>query len=118
MVKIPYDRPDNPLIKSRCAEIDEAGGNSYGEYYEPLAALAIKQGFGRLIRKSTDTGIAVFLDEDLMNKHRLLNSLPEGVRVVRAEPEEILAALRGLAASVMSLRDPQFPAEDITLAAA
>lgn len=92
--KIPYDRPDNPLIKARCHEIDEKDGDSFAEYYEPLAALAIKQGFGRLIRKATDTGIAIFLDEDLMKKHRILGSLPEGVSVVRAEPEEIFAALR------------------------
>jgi ATP-dependent DNA helicase DinG len=92
--KIPYDRPDNSLIKARCHEIDEKDGDSFAEYYEPLAALAIKQGFGRLIRKSTDTGIAIFLDEDLLKKHRILGSLPEGVSAVRAEPEEIFAALR------------------------
>lgn len=91
--KIPYDRPDNPLIKARRHEIDEKGGDSFADYYEPLAALAIKQGFGRLIRKSTDTGIAVFLDEDLLKKHRILGSLPEGVSVFRADPETIFAAL-------------------------
>lgn len=94
--KIPYDRPDNPLIKARCRKIDAEGGRSFAEYYEPLAALAIKQGFGRLIRKTTDTGVAILLDEELLKKHRILGSLPEGVSVVRAEPEEIFAALNSV----------------------
>jgi len=92
--KIPYDRPDNPIIKARCGKIDDEGGNSFTEYYEPLAALAFKQGFGRLIRKRTDTGIAIVLDENLPNKPRILGSLPEGVSVIKAEPEQILSTLK------------------------
>ena len=94
--KIPYDRPDNPLIKARRRKIDAEGGNSFAEYYEPLAALAIKQGFGRLIRKNTDTGIAILLDEDLLKKQRILDSLPTGVSVLRVEPEEIFASLNSI----------------------
>ena len=94
--KIPYPMPGFPLIKFRKQEIDDRGGNSFAEYYEPLAALVLKQGFGRLIRKSTDTGVAVLLDEDLLKKPRLLGSLPEGVRPIRAESEEIYKAFNKL----------------------
>ena len=91
--KIPYPMPGFPLIKSRWQEINDRGRNGFAEYYEPIAALVLKQGFGRLIRKSTDVGVAVLLDEDLLQKPRLLRSLPEGVHPVRAESEEIYKAL-------------------------
>ena len=94
--KIPYDRPDSPLIKARSRKIDAEGGHSFAEYYEPLAALAVKQGFGRLIRKNTDTGVAILLDEDLLKKRRILGSLPEGVSVLRVEQEEIFTALNSI----------------------
>ncbi len=86
--KIPY-RQLSPLIKARRQEVEDSGGNGFSDYYEPLAALMLKQGFGRLIRKRTDSGIAILLDEDLLNRPRLLNSLPEGVYPMRVEPEEI-----------------------------
>lgn len=104
--KIPYDRPDDPLIKARRAEIDQVGGNSFAEYYEPLAALAIKQGFGRLIRKSTDIGVAVFLDEDLLKKSRIVGSLPDGVKVYHIDPERIFAVLRSRAQTVLNSQAP------------
>jgi ATP-dependent DNA helicase DinG len=94
--KIPYRMPFLPLIKARKQEIDDRNGNSYSEYYEPLAALMLKQGFGRLIRKSTDKGVVVLLDEGLLDKPRLLNSLPDGVRPEGAEPALIYESLKNL----------------------
>lgn len=94
--KIPYPMPFEPIIQARCEALDAQGTDSFVEYYEPLAALALKQGFGRLIRKATDKGVAVLLDENLLNKPRLLNSLPKGVNPVRADEEAICAALREL----------------------
>ncbi len=88
--KIPYRMPFHPVLKARKQEIEDRGGDSFAEYYEPLSALMLKQGFGRLIRKCTDSGIAVLLDEDLLNKPRLLNSLPDGVVPQKASPEFII----------------------------
>jgi len=87
--KIPYRLPSLPIVRARMRELDKKGKKSFSLYYEPLAALALKQGFGRLIRKSTDIGVAVLLDENLLNKPQLVNSFPEGVHPKREDPEEI-----------------------------
>lgn len=94
--KIPYPPMHDPLIKARKEDVGLNGGNGFSEYYEPLAALVLKQGFGRLIRKSTDRGIAVLLDEDLLKKDRILKSLPEGVHPQAADAEHIYKALHDL----------------------
>lgn len=88
--------PGLPLIKARRKEIEDNERDSFAEYYEPLAALILKQGFGRLIRKSTDIGIAVLLDENFLKKPSLMNSLPEGVHPQAAEPEAICEELHKL----------------------
>lgn len=98
--KIPYKVPTDPMIKARCDEIQREGGDSYSSYYEPLTALDLKQGFGRLIRKKTDMGIAVLLDEKIMKKDTLLKSFPPGVKIVPAEPAQIFSALSELAKTV------------------
>ena len=96
--KIPYPPMNDPLIKARREEVELRGGNSFAEYYEPLAALVLKQGFGRLIRKSTDQGITILLDEDLLllKKNRIWRSLPEGVHPQAADAEYIYKALHEL----------------------
>lgn len=99
--KIPYRMPSFPLVKARRQELEANGKDSFSEYYEPLAALILKQGFGRLIRKSTDIGIVVLLDENLLHKPRLLHSLPDGVHPQAAEPEEIYKALYELYNSLL-----------------
>src|SRR3989338_8726363 len=98
--KIPYKVPTEPLIKARCDEVRREGYDSYSSYYEPLTALDLKQGFGRLIRKKTDMGIAVLLDEKIMQKDLLLKSFPPGVKIVPAEPQQIFSALSELAKTV------------------
>lgn len=98
--KILYRRPDLPLVKARKDELDKKGLNGFSNYYEPLAAMALKQGFGRLIRKKTDIGIAVMLEDELLNKPMLVNSLPDGVEPKRVEISQIYEALVKLAESV------------------
>ena len=88
--------PFRPIIKKRREVIDKKGGDSFVQYYEPMTALALKQGFGRLIRKRTDKGIAVLLDENLLNKPRLLRSFPDGVDPQREDQETICVALHEL----------------------
>jgi ATP-dependent DNA helicase DinG len=100
--KVLYRMPFHPLIKARRQEIEDQGGDGFVNYYEPLAALMLKQGFGRLIRKRTDSGIAVLLDEDLLNRPRLLNSLPEGVFPKKIEPEEIYKEFSKFAKGIIS----------------
>ncbi|MBU1180322.1 3'-5' exoribonuclease [Patescibacteria group bacterium] len=97
IIKIPFRYFGDPIIRARCEAIDDTGHSSYELYYEPLAALELKQGFGRLIRKRTDRGIVVLFDEKLMSRPRILSSLPDGVTPVKAEPNDIVRELHNLA---------------------
>jgi ATP-dependent DNA helicase DinG len=60
--RLPFAVPSDPVIAARTEAIRQAGGNAFYEYQVPQAALALKQGFGRLIRSSTDRGALVLLD--------------------------------------------------------
>ena len=60
-------------------EIDEGGQSSFGDYMLPLMTLTLKQGFGRLIRRASDTGVVAILDDRLTSKEygrRSRNDLP------------------------------------------
>lgn len=63
--KIPFQPPDDPLVKARCKQIDEGGGDSFREESLPRASLLLKQGVGRLIRSVSDHGVVAVLDRRL-----------------------------------------------------
>jgi ATP-dependent DNA helicase DinG len=86
--RIPFPVPTEPLHEARCRAIDKRGGNSFAEYTIPTAAIALQQGFGRLLRRETDTGIVAILDRRLTSKpygKTLLASLPEARRMTSWE---------------------------------
>jgi ATP-dependent DNA helicase DinG len=60
--KLPFAVPSDPVVEARIQRIREDGGNPFYDYQIPQAALALKQGFGRLIRSKTDRGALVLLD--------------------------------------------------------
>lgn len=62
LCKLPFPNPTAPLVKARCERIEARGGNSFGEFMLPRCIRDVKQGFGRLIRSNTDTGLFVVLD--------------------------------------------------------
>jgi ATP-dependent DNA helicase DinG len=66
--KIPFDVPDDPLTAARIEHLREAGGEPFGSFQIPRAALSLKQGFGRLIRGHGDFGIVAILDGRLVQK--------------------------------------------------
>jgi ATP-dependent DNA helicase DinG len=68
IVRLPFAVPDTPLLAGRLDKIKEEGGNPFAEYQLPLAIIKFKQGFGRLIRTKTDTGIVVILDSRILSK--------------------------------------------------
>ncbi len=68
MDKMPFPTPGDPLHSARMKAIDESGQSSFGDYMTPLMTLALKQGFGRLIRRVTDCGVVAILDERLSSK--------------------------------------------------
>lgn len=67
--KMPFPTPSDPLHAARMKALDEAAqGSSFGKYMVPLMGLTLKQGFGRLIRRSDDKGVVAILDERLTSK--------------------------------------------------
>ncbi len=60
--KLPFAVPSDPVVEARIRTIREQGGNPFYDYQIPQAALALKQGFGRLIRSRSDRGVLALLD--------------------------------------------------------
>src|SRR5580693_9436052 len=60
--KLPFAVPSDPVVEARIQRIREDGGNPFYDYQIPQAAIALKQGFGRLIRSRTDRGVLSLLD--------------------------------------------------------
>ena len=80
ITKLPFSVPDQPLLQARLDAIRESGGNPFNDYQVPEAVIKFKQGFGRLIRSKTDTGIVVVLDPRIKTKAYgkiFVESLPE-----------------------------------------
>ena len=77
--RIPFPRPDEPVMAARAAEADEAGGSGFRQVSLPRAALLLAQGTGRLIRSVDDRGVVAILDSRSVSKSygsTLLNSMP------------------------------------------
>ncbi len=77
--RIPFPRPDEPVMSARAAEADASGGSGFMQISLPRAALLLAQGTGRLIRSIDDRGVVAILDSRIVNKRYgsiLLNSMP------------------------------------------
>ncbi|MBT4154489.1 MAG: hypothetical protein HOE56_02560 [Candidatus Marinimicrobia bacterium] len=68
LVKLPFDVPSEPLVKSYSEFISRQGGNSFMEYSLPETAIRFRQGFGRLIRTTYDSGKFICLDNRIVTK--------------------------------------------------
>jgi len=60
--KLPFAVPTDPVVQARSNQVEESGGKPFYDYQIPQAAIALKQGFGRLIRSKSDRGVLVLLD--------------------------------------------------------
>jgi ATP-dependent DNA helicase DinG len=77
--KLPFAVPTDPVVAARQRHIEDNGGSSFYEYSVPQAIISLKQGLGRLIRSTTDTGVLAVLDPRLRTKmygQTFLQSLP------------------------------------------
>ena len=63
--RIPFPRPDDPLMSARAQAVDDVGGNGFMTVSATHAALRLAQGAGRLIRRTSDRGVVAVLDSRL-----------------------------------------------------
>src|SRR6202163_4998928 len=78
--RLPFAVPTDPVVAARVRTLTEDGRNAFAEYQVPEAVLALKQGFGRLIRARTDRGVLAILDNRIQRMQYgkiFLDSLPE-----------------------------------------
>ncbi|HET6984346.1 MAG TPA: ATP-dependent DNA helicase, partial [Myxococcaceae bacterium] len=81
--KLPFAAPTHPVVAARIEALEKAGREPFSSYQLPEAALALRQGFGRLIRTRTDRGIVALLDVRVGRKaygRQLLAGLPPARR--------------------------------------
>jgi ATP-dependent DNA helicase DinG len=77
--KLPFPPPHDPLVQARSKELESRGRDPFNDYYLSEAAIALKQGAGRLIRSETDLGLLVIADVRL-------RQMPYGRRLRAALP--------------------------------
>jgi ATP-dependent DNA helicase DinG len=82
ITRLPFEVPDRPIVQARHELIESRGGKPFSEDSLPRAVLRFKQGFGRLVRSSTDEGRVVVLDPRIITKRygrMFLDALPDGI---------------------------------------
>src|SRR5690606_7431676 len=87
--KLPFASPEDPLVKARIAHLNAVGGNPFRDYQLPEAALALKQGVGRLIRSEEDFGVVAICDPRLVSRGygRVLRASLPALTVTRERDE-------------------------------
>lgn len=81
--KIPFPPPDDPLLAARAARCEEQGRSAFYDLMVPAAAIALRQGFGRLVRSRRHWGVVALLDPRMETKaygRTLRESLPPAGR--------------------------------------
>lgn len=95
--KLPFPPPNDPLVEARSQRLERVGRSSFAELSLPEAAVSLKQGAGRLIRRETDRGLLVVCDPRLATMsygRRLVRALPPMSRLQTVEQaQDYLASL-------------------------
>jgi ATP-dependent DNA helicase DinG len=87
--KLPFASPDDPIVQARTERMKARDEDWFGGYMLPKAVLALKQGFGRLIRTRTDRGIVAIMDKRVLTMRYgeiVLRSLPPARRIFSPAP--------------------------------
>ncbi|GAA4660233.1 helicase C-terminal domain-containing protein [Gordonia humi] len=98
--RIPFPRPDDPLLSARQRDVDARGGNGFLTVSANHAALLLAQGAGRLLRSTSDRGVVAVLDPRLATARYggyLMAGLPPFWKT--RDPNAVVAALARLASS-------------------
>ncbi len=85
LAKLPFKVPSEPLTAARLEALEAQEVDGFRYYLLPLAALKLKQGFGRLIRSKTDVGVVMLMDSRIVRRNYgevLLSSLPPAQRAI------------------------------------
>jgi len=80
LCRLPFRTPNDPVFEARREAVEKNGGNPFMDLSLPEAVMKFKQGFGRLMRRSSDRGVVAVLDSRLIKKRYgsfFLESLPE-----------------------------------------
>jgi ATP-dependent DNA helicase DinG len=91
ITRLPFDVPDEPIVQARMEAVEAQGQSAFSQFMLPRAVLKLKQGFGRLVRSTSDWGVVVLLDGRLLSRSygkRFLDSLPPAT-VLSGALEEI-----------------------------
>ncbi len=95
--KLPFPPPNDPLVEARSQALQAKGKRPFVDYFIPEAAVSLKQGAGRLIRRESDKGVLVVCDQRLLTTaygKLLMAALPDMARV--SERSVLLQALERL----------------------
>ncbi len=95
--KLPFSPPGDPIVEARARQFEANGSNPFHRFHVPQAAIALKQGAGRLIRRETDRGVLVVCDVRLTQMgygRRILAALPAMQRI--STQEQFIQALTDL----------------------
>ncbi len=87
--KLPFPPPNDPLVEARSKRLESQGRSAFNDYFLPEAAVALKQGAGRLIRRESDRGVLAICDTRLTAMgygKRLLSAVP-GMRRLDSEAD-------------------------------
>jgi ATP-dependent DNA helicase DinG len=90
--RLPFSRPNEPILEARLERIAYNGGSPFWDYQVPSAIILLKQGLGRLIRNRQDRGLLAILDPRILGRSygkAFLGSLP---RCRRVREREAIAA--------------------------
>jgi len=93
--KLPFAVPSDPIVEANTAAIDARGGNGFIDYNLPEAIIQFRQGFGRLIRSSTDAGVVIIADPRVATKfygRYIAESLPIELQACQS-PEDLYRVL-------------------------
>ena len=90
MARLPFAQVGDPVVEARAETIERSGGSAFREYMLPEAVIRFRQGFGRLIRTKSDSGVVVVTDPRLVTKNYgavFRKSIPASVHTVASQDE-------------------------------